>query len=283
MSRRPVLALMGTLVTLGLFVGAMLLLAWVFQRSLIYFPFDDVPSPERLGLSGVESVRLSTADGLTLHGWFFTQPAGEATWTVLVFNGNAGNRSHRAGLAEALRARGYQVLLLDYRGFGGNPGRPTEGGLREDARAALAHLVGRDDVERDRLAYFGESLGSGVAVELAAAHPPAALVLRSPFTSLVEVGGAHYPFLPVGWLLEDHFASIDLADALTVPTLVLAGDRDRVVPAAQSRRLFERLTGPKELVMLSGLDHNDPALTDVPPLIDAVDAFLAARGGAGPS
>jgi len=273
---------MGTLVTLGLFVGAMLLLAWVFQRSLIYFPFDDVPSPERLGLSGVESVRLSTADGLSLGGWFFAHPAGGATWTVVVFNGNAGNRAHRVGLAEALRGRGYQVLLLDYRGFGANPGRPTETGLIEDARAAVAHLSTRDDVDPGRLVYFGESLGSGVAVQLAALDPPAAMVLRSPFTSLVDVGRAHYPFLPVGWLLEDRFASIDRVGEMSVPTLVVAGDRDRVVPAEQSRRLYDRMTGPKELVMLPGFDHNDPSLTDGPPLIEAVGAFLAALDRARP-
>ena len=269
---------MGTLATLGLFVGAVLLLVWVFQRSLIYFPFNEVPPPDRLGLSGVDPVCLSTADGFTLGGWFFPQPAGASTWTVVVFNGNAGNRSHRVGVAEALRARGYQVLLLDYRGFGGNPGRPSETALIEDAQAAFAFLTARDGVGPGRLVYFGESLGSAVAVRLAALHPPAAMVLRSPFTSLVDVGRVHYPFLPVGWLLEDRFSSIDLVGEMTVPTLVVAGDRDRVVPAKQSRRLFERIAGSKKLVLLTGLDHNDPALTDGPPLINAVDAFLATLG-----
>ena len=140
--------------------------------------------------------------------------------------------------------------------------------------AAAEHL---HSMEEGASLTFGYE-GTAVAVRLAALHPPAAMVLRSPFTSLVDVGRVHYPFLPVGWLLEDRFSSIDLVGEMTVPTLVVAGDRDRVVPAKQSRRLFERIAGSKKLVLLTGLDHTDPALTDGPPLINAVDAFLATLG-----
>ena len=114
-------------------------------------------------------------------------------FTLIVFNGNAGNRAYRADLARAFRGRGAAVLLFDYRGFGGNDGRPTESGLAADARAARAYLDTRNDVDHKRLVYFGESLGAAVALGLAVEHPPLALVLRSPFTSLADVGATALP------------------------------------------------------------------------------------------
>ena len=117
---------------------------------------------------------------------------------MLVAHGNAGDRAMRAPLAAALAARGMSVLLFDYRGYGGNPGDPTEEGLALDVRAARAYLVDELRVPPERLVYFGESLGSAVVTELATEHPPGGLLLRSPFTELADVAGEHYPFLPVG-------------------------------------------------------------------------------------
>ena len=150
--------------------------------------------------------------------------------TVIVFNGNAGNRAFRAPLAAALAEHGISVLLFDYRGYGGNPGSPSEEGLAADARAARRYVAGR--AGSDRIVYFGESLGSGVAVRLAAEQPPAALILRSPFTSLTDTGRHHYPFLPVGMMLIDRFASIDRIRDIRCPLLVIAADHDSVVPTA---------------------------------------------------
>jgi uncharacterized protein len=195
---------------------------------------------------------------------------------VVVFNGNAGNRSYRAPLASALQARGHAVLLFDYRGYGGNPGTPTESGLKEDARAARAYVVGRPDVDRERVVYFGESLGTGVAVTLAAEHAPAALVLRSPFMSMVDVGRMHYPILPVRWFLRDRYTSGGRMAGIRSPLLVIAGDRDSVIPIEQSRQLYDAATSTsaKELLIIRGADHNDAALLDGDEMIAAVDAFL---------
>ena len=174
---------------LSIIVVALLLLAlWAGQRQLMYFPIGDAPAPGALGLRDVEAVTFETADGLRLGGWFFPARGEPPHTTVLVFNGNAGNRSHRVALATAFRRRGFQVFLFDYRGFGGNPGAPTERGLALDARAARDFLLRRSDVNATGLVYFGESLGSAVAAELAAEHPAAALILRSPFTSMADVG-----------------------------------------------------------------------------------------------
>ncbi len=260
-------------ITLFVVSGA-LVLAWALQRRLIYFPFGEVPAPEALGLTDVEPTTFTTADGLALNGWVFASPHSPAWYTVVVFNGNAGNRAYRVPLALALRRHNVAVLLFDYRGYGGNPGTPTEMGLEADARAARAYLLGRPDVDSARIVYFGESLGSAVAITLAVEHPPAALILRSPFTSLADLGQFHYPFLPVRWLLRDRFASIDRMRQVLCPLLVIAGARDRIVPAEQSRSLYEAASSPKVLRVVAGADHNDDELLAGPEVVGAIVQFL---------
>jgi uncharacterized protein len=263
-------------------LAGVLMLIWIGQRTLIYFPDHRVPSPAIAGLEGAEDVQITGADGLILKGWFLPARAQPPSWTVVVFNGNAGNRAYRVPLAKALASRGLSVLLFDYRGFGDSTGSPSEAGLYDDARAVHEYLTRRSDVRADRLVYFGESLGTAVAVRLAVEHPPAALILRSPFTSLVDVGRLHYPILPVRWLLRDRFRSIDAIERVRPPVLIVAGDRDRIVPLEQSRQLFEKAPEPRELVVIKGADHNDGELLDGRELIEAVRRFLDAhaRGAA---
>jgi fermentation-respiration switch protein FrsA (DUF1100 family) len=153
---------------------------------------------------------------------------------------------------------------------------PTEAGLLADARAARVYLESRDDVDGSRIVYFGESLGSAVAMLLAAELPPAALILRSPFPSLVSVGRVHYPFLPVGQLLRDRFASIDVMDKIACPALVIAGDRDGIIPFEQSRQLFEALQSPKTFLTIQGADHNDYELLAGEEMLTAMAEFLGA-------
>jgi fermentation-respiration switch protein FrsA (DUF1100 family) len=251
-------------------LALVLLLFWLGQRRMIYFPFGEVPAPAAAGLPRAEEITFSTDDGLTLRGWFVRAQA--TATTVIVFNGNAGNRAFRAPLAAALAARGISTLLFDYRGYGGNPGRPTEEGLAADARAARRYVTGR--AGGDRVVYFGESLGTGVAVRLAAEHQPAALILRSPFTSLTDTGRHHYPFLPVSLMLTDRFASIDRIGDVRCPLLVIAGDRDSVIPVDQSRRLFEAAREPKRLVIVERADHNDYDLLAGERVLDAIAGFL---------
>lgn len=268
------LSLVLVIVALG---AAMIALAWAGQRRLMYFPYGRVPAPVSVGLPDAEAVTFVAADDVTLRGWFV--PAGgdsgpPAAWTMVVFNGNAGNRAYRAAIALAFRTHGVALLLFDYRGYGDSDGSPHERGLALDARAARNYLLTRPDVDASRLVYFGESLGAAVTVELAAEHPPAALVLRSPFTSMADVGRVHYPFLPVGLLLRDHFSSIERIADVRAPLLVIAGDRDGIVPLDQSRRLYDAATSPKQFVVVEGADHNDADLVAGPVVVAAAMRFL---------
>lgn len=242
------------------------------QRRLIYFPSRAPVPPVAAVLPGGEDVVLDTEDGLRLGAWFL--PARTNGAAVLVCNGNAGDRMLRAPLAAALSSAGVSVLLLDYRGYGGNPGRPSEEGLAADARSARVFLAGRPEVDPGRIAYFGESLGAAVAVRLALESPPAALVLRSPFTSLTDVGRLHYPWLPVAALLADRYPSISRIAQVAAPLLVIAGERDTLVPADLSRRLYERAGEPKRFVLVPGADHNSVQLLDGSQMVDAIVRFL---------
>jgi fermentation-respiration switch protein FrsA (DUF1100 family) len=265
---------LGVLGALALLASAAVALLWVMQRRLIYFPLvQDLP-PVRTSLPDAEEVTFQTADGVRLGGWFLAA-GGAPGPAVLIFNGNAGDRSYRAPLAAALTQQGWSVLLFDYRGYAGNPGSPSETGLVADARAARAYLAGRAEVDAARITYFGESLGAAVAVALAVETPPAALVLRSPFTSLADMGRLHYPGLPfVDVLLRDRFASIDRIAQVRCPVLVIAGGRDTTVPAEQSRRLYAAAPEPKRFVLIPGADHNDFDLLAGQVMIDEVSRFL---------
>ena len=257
----------------------MLALLWLGQRRLIYFPSGAVP-PVASILPAGEPVVLTTDDGLRLTGWFVpAMGAGTTQPAVLVCNGNAGNRSHRAPLAAALARAGLSVLLFDYRGYGGNPGRPSERGLLADARAARAYLASREDVDPDRIVYFGESLGAAVAVSLAAEQPPAAFILRSPFTSLADVGRVHYPFLPVRLLLRDRYAAIEQIGRVAAPVLVVAGARDEIIPVEHSRRVYEAAVGPKRWVLIPDADHNHREFLAGERFIREIVAFLAEHAG----
>jgi alpha-beta hydrolase superfamily lysophospholipase len=163
---------------------------WVFQRRMIYFPSGAPVPPASSILADARDVRLETTDGLSLGAWFVPAVEPDRRIAVLVANGNAGDRAGRAPLARALSERGLSVLLFDYRGYAGNEGSPSEDGLALDVRAARRHLVETAGIPPERVIYFGESLGTGVVVELATEHPPGGLVLRSPYVDLAAVGRA---------------------------------------------------------------------------------------------
>ncbi|MGH3342134.1 MAG: alpha/beta hydrolase [Carbonactinosporaceae bacterium] len=263
----------GVLVVLA--VAALLSAAvlWSVQRRMIYLPPRGSLPPAAEVVDGAQEVTLRTGDGLALGAWFVPAADPDRGVAVLLAGGNAGDRSLRAPLAEALADRGLAVLLLDYRGYGGNPGRPSESGLARDARAAYRFLVDEVGVPRDRLLYYGESLGSAVVTELATEYPPAGLALRSPFVDLASVGQVHYPYLPVKALLRDRYPLAEHLEHVRVPTTVVYGSRDSIVPPAQSLAAAARAPGPTRVVQIKGADHDDRAMLEGKRLVDAIVAL----------
>lgn len=252
---RIIRALLVTALVAGLLVGALAAL----QRQLIYFPTRSDPGPAANHLPGGQDITLHTEDGLDLNAWLLppTTPADRHV-AVLHANGNGGNRGDRVPLLRELTDRGLTVLAMDYRGYGGNPGSPDEDGLAADARAGAAFLR-EHGFDPAHTVYFGESLGTGVVTRLATTDPPAALVLRSPYTALVDVGARTYPFLPVRTMLRDRYPLLELMPTIQAPVTVIRGTDDHIVPTFMSEqvaRAAPHLT--EDLVLEAG--HNDVAM-----------------------
>lgn len=237
------------LFTLGLFV---------FQRSMLYFPDTSVPELEASGIGDMEAVMLKTSDGLGLLSWYRRAAPGRPT--MVYFHGNAGNIESRGFKVRPYLESGLGLLLVGYRGYGGNPGKPSEEGLYRDGRAALAFLAA-DGVPADHWVLYGESLGTGIAVQLASERagesPVGALVLEAAYTSIAEVAGHHYPFVPAGLLIRDRFDSAAKIARVGAPVFVFHGERDRTIPIRFGKGLFEAAVEPKESLWLKGASHND--------------------------
>jgi hypothetical protein len=214
------------------------------QRRLLYHPNRARPRLADLASLGVREVELTTKDGLALSSWYLPPPATRPV--IAYFHGNGGHIGYRAERLRRFAHAGCGVLLAEYRGYGGNPGRPGEAGLYADGEAALDFLAGAG-MDADRIVLWGESLGSGVAVYLAARRRVAALVLEAPFTSIAAAARQHYRFVPAAALLvRDRFESLSRIGRVTAPLLVLHGERDRIVPASHGRALLAAATAPKE-------------------------------------
>lgn len=270
----------GITTTLAVALGVYLLIALLMfgcQRSFLYFPDKSSLNLRGAGVEGLEAVRLESEPGLEVQHWY-RPPAAAHGPVLVVFHGNAGHIGHRVPKFRALLDAGVGLFLAEYRGYGGNPGKPDEAGLTADARAVLSYLVGRG-ISADRLILFGESLGSGPAVKMALDFAVAGLVLESPFTSIADVAQAHYWYLPARWLVLDKWDNAGRIAQLRVPLLIIHGEDDRIVPTRFGRRLFNLAPEPKEALFVPGADHN--ALFDHAEVIAAVMAFVRQRVPAG--
>jgi uncharacterized protein len=252
---------------------------FLFQRQLLYHP--DKTRPQLAGLEqiGVREVVLATGDGLSLLSWYLAPRADHQHQTgrpvIVYFHGNGGHIGYRVERLLRFAREGYGVLMLEYRGYGGNPGTPSETGLYADARAALG-LLEREGVAPNPLVLYGESLGSGVAVGLASEHNVAGLILEAPFTSVAEVAQHHFPYVPASRMVIDRFDSLSRIGKVKAPILVLHGERDRVVPVRYGRALFDAAPEPKEGWFAPEAGHEDLARFGA---LDAVVAFIDRRLG----
>lgn len=247
-SMRWVLSVLGVMAVIAA-------VAYFGQRSMIYFPDRSDPGRAAQVLGGGTDVTLRTNDGLDLRAWRVDPEGDDRGLAVLYLPGNGGNRAGRATVGLALAEQGFTVLLLDYRGYGGNPGSPSESGLLTDAQAAVTYLR-EAGFGPEQTIYVGESIGTGVATHLAVTHPAAGVLLRSPYTSLADVARAAYG-IPLGWVLRDRFDSLSEMPQITSPVSVLSGAVDTIIPPAQSRAIADAAPDLHEHVELPGVGHND--------------------------
>ena len=253
----------------GLAVYAALVGAgYVCPRQLLYLPDRRLPVVGELAALGGQEVGVTTADGLALLSWYLPPPRGRPV--IAYFHGNGGHIGYRADRLSWFARAGYGVLMLEYRGYGGNPGTPSETGFYTDGAAALDFLA-NDGIRPDRLVLYGESLGSGVAVALAAQRDVAALILEAPFTSVAEVAQYHYSFMPAAAMVWDRFDSLSRIANIRAPILFLHGERDRVVPIRFGRALFDAAPQPKELWVARDGGHETLAQFGA---LEAVLSFL---------
>lgn len=258
MSGAGLLASLGK-IALGVAVG-LPLVVFLLQDRLIFFPQPLEPGRRELLVRRaplVEEIRLQADDGTQLHGWLAKPAAGGRHPLVLYFGGNAEEPSWI--LDDPERPKNWAWLAMSYRGYGLSEGKPGESALVADAKRIHDLAAARADVDPARIVAYGRSLGSGVAVQLAAARKLAGVILVTPYDSLVAVAGRHYPFLPVSLLLRHRFDSLAFAPSLEVPMIAIAGERDTIIPPAHARRLADAWKGPKQYAELRGADHNDIA------------------------
>jgi len=243
------------------------------QRKMIFFPSRFLAyTPADVGLA-YEDVRIRTSDGVTIHGWMIPCPGAEVT--LLFLHGNGGNIGDRVENLKGLNEIGLRVFILDYRGYGLSEGSPSEKGVYEDARAAYAYLASRGDVDPERIAIFGSSLGGAVAVDLASKAPCWRLILESTFSSAPDMAASILPFLPVGRLMTERFDSESKMGSVQAPLLQFHGTRDETVPYRLGQRLFQAAREPKEFVPIHGATHNDTYIVGGAAYFEKIRAFLS--------
>jgi len=238
------------------------------QRSLMYFPDRAYVSPAMAGLPEATEVPLTASDGVRIHIW--QAPPQDGKPVILYFHGNGGSLRYRVDRFHRLIGAGIGLVALEYRGYGGLSGSPSQQGLIRDAEAAYAYATAHYPVQQ--IVVWGESLGSGVAVALAAEKPVGRVILEAPFTSALAVAESRYWYLPVRLLMKDQFRSDERIGKVTAPLLILHGVQDRVVPYAMGERMFELANKPKHIVRFLDGGHED---LDQNGALDAVARFLA--------
>lgn len=234
------------------------------ERHMIYFP---IKFPEGYWdtsqFSGhIEDCTFQTEDGVRLHGWFARALSeqnieAEPLRTLLFCHGNAGNITHRTANIAYLVQLGINVFIFDYRGYGKSEGKPDEQGLYADALAAYEYLLSRGDVDKEKIVFFGRSLGGAVAVDLATKRPCEKLIVESTFTSVKDMSKSIFGALPVHYLVKTQFDSLSKIGTIQVPLLFIHGNRDTIVPFELGKRLFAAANEPKTFYEIQGADHND--------------------------
>jgi fermentation-respiration switch protein FrsA (DUF1100 family) len=223
------------------------------QRRLMYFPDTTYFTPESAGLPGVAEHVIETPDGARVLAWYAPAKAGRPT--LLYFHGNGGALETRTERIRKYMARGLGVFMMTYRGFGGSTGYPSEAANVADAKLAYTMLSGM--VDPLDIIVYGESLGTGVAVQVAAERTVGGLVLDAPYTSMVELAALHYPYIPGRWFMTDRYDTRRHIADVAAPLLILHGDADDIIPVAMGREVFDLARPPKVIRIFQGAGHSD--------------------------
>ncbi|HEX7026543.1 MAG TPA: alpha/beta hydrolase [Gammaproteobacteria bacterium] len=270
--------LLRLLLTVVLIYVLVVILAWAFQRHLLYLPNvagkSVTASPADRGWR-YEPVTLTTADGVNISGWWL--PLANARATLLFFHGNAGNIGHRLDSLALFRALHLSVLIIDYHGYGDSEGNPSETGTRMDSRAAWHHLIVERGIPAEQIIVFGRSLGAAVAAELAREHAPGAVILESPFRSLADMAQSAYPFLPARWLVRYEYATEAYVRDIDAPVLVIHSENDDIIPYSHGQAVFAAAREPKSMLVIGG-DHNTGFLSDTKKYLGELHRFLYEAG-----
>ncbi len=246
-----------TLISLGIAYGLVLGVLFVEQRALLYPGAADqtvVGLPETYGARAVHDFRLTAADGQELRSWFLP-PATDDAPVLMMLLGNNGRLNGHMDLLKALQDKGFGALVVGYRGFNGSSGQPTEDNLYADARANLAWLNDTAGIALDQVVVMGYSLGTGIATKMATEYPLKGLVLAAPYTSMVDMARHTYWWVPVSLLLKDRYDTQSRLSDIHAPLLVIMGEKDQVVPAAQGHAVFDAAGDPKDALWLPEADH----------------------------
>ena len=227
-------------------------LVYTFQRNLLYHPSENNYYGDDL-LVSVERVKIKTQDNIELLSWYHNKDINNNK-TILFFHGNAGSLDNRIHKINHFKNMNVNFLLVAWRGFSGNKGQPTEEGLYEDARSAVSWLKSKGVLEKN-IVLYGESLGTGVATEIAQDNNFAGIILESPFTSMIEAGKNVYPYLPVKLLLKDKYESYKKIKKIKIPILIMHGEVDNIVPFYMGKKMYELANEPKYFYFSKYDDH----------------------------
>jgi fermentation-respiration switch protein FrsA (DUF1100 family) len=228
---------------------------YVFQRKLMYMPDKAIEAPEQYGLKGFRDLRTKTADGLSIQLWY--RPATQGFPTIVYFHGNASNLANRSGIFSALTNVGFGLLAVSYRGYGKSEGEPSEAGLYADARAGIKFLANDQRIPINQIMLYGESLGTGVAVQMATELPVAGLMLQAPYTSVVNRAAEIYFYVPVRLLIKDHYDSIGKIARVKAPLLIFHGMLDATIPLTHGKTLLDGANEPKHAFFFPSVGHTD--------------------------
>ena len=247
--------LMDFLIALILFYVGSTAVLYFMQSKLLYFPGGEREPVSQLTDTNPETLTVRPDYDIQLDGLYW--PAKDGYPTIVFFHGNGQAYQFWVNKLLNFYREGYGVLFTDYRGYGGAAGKPSEQGIYKDARSFLKRLNEQENIDFSDMIFFGESLGTGVAIQMATEFPPKALILESAYTSTADVAKSRYWFVPVETLMRDQYRSIDKIETLTMPKFFLHGERDNIIPIRFGRVLYEAAPEPKSFQVIANAEHNN--------------------------